>query len=117
LLVEPGEHERHAIAVAAVEVDAHLGGGRCRLAAHATDEHTVMCLLPQLDGVEAGGDVGVGYCGEPISYSSCEVTVPTLTTPAGAGVLGDHTGAVGGDLGDGEAGAARVGSGISVNHE
>ena len=37
-LIKPGEHEAHPIAVAAVEVDAHLGRRWCRLADGAAEK-------------------------------------------------------------------------------
>ena len=103
LLVEPGEHERHPVAIPALVVDRHLGRGRRRLAACAADAHPVGADLLEVEGVEAGDDIRVGVRGRPDLVQQLRRHRVDRDRAAGVGVLGDHRRAVGVDLGDREA--------------
>ena len=99
-----GEHERDLVAVPAEGVEADLHLRRRRLAADAGDPHPVGTVVVQPDRVEPGDDVGPGVprAGDLVEQLGGDGVA--VDDAAGAGVLGDHAGAVGGELGQREAG-------------
>ena len=102
-LVEAGEYEAHSIAVAPVEVDAHLGGGRCRLADGAADAHAVRPVLRELNGVETADHIGIGIRRRADFVEQLRCDGSDGDDAAGASVLGDDTRTVGRHFCDREA--------------
>ena len=98
--------------IAAVEVDAHLGGWRRRRAANTADPHPVGTVVGELDRVEAGDDVGVEVLGRADLVEQLRGDGADVDQAAGAGVLGDDRRAVAATSAIGKPGGSD-GSGIS----
>ena len=109
--VGAGEREEHAVLPSADPGDRDLGRRGWRRAAHAADLDAVVAEVGQLGGVQVGGHVGVEVGGFADLVEQLSGDRVAGDGAAGARVLGDHRGAVGGDLGDREPGLHEVGDG------
>ena len=107
--VQPGQHQRHRVPVAAEEVDRHLGRGRRRAAPGTGQPHPVRAVLRERDRVEVRDDirVGVGRLGDLVEQLGGDGA--RRDQSAGVRMLGDHAAAVRRDLGDREARVTAVG--------
>ena len=107
--VQPGQHERHLVAIAAQVVQADFDRRRRRLAAHAGDAHAIGPLLLELDRVETGHHVGIDV-GRLVDFvQQLGRDRADRDQPAGALVLGDHARTVFVHLGDRKAGMLEAG--------
>ncbi len=107
--VEAGQDHRHRAAVAAEHVQRDLQGVRGRAALRAGQRDPVPAGLLESQGVEVRDDIGIEVRGVADLVEQLSGDGADRHDPAGARVLGDDAAAVGGDLGDGEAGVAAFG--------
>ena len=112
--VGAGEREEHAVLPAADPGDRDLRRRRWRRALHAADLDAVVAEVCQRGGVQVGGHVGVEVGGFTDLVDQLSGDRVPGDGAAGARVLGDHRGAVGGDLGDREPWLQEVGDGTET---
>ena len=108
--VEAGQADGEVTPVAAEAVHRDLEGGWRRLAPRVADLDPVGRLLLEADGVETGCHVGAEVAGGADLVEQLRGHGADGDGTAGAVVLADHRGSVGGDVGPGEPGPFESGN-------